>query len=71
VRRMFPPALMKSRRSLGVRFGPRPVKVRFHSLQSLRNVPYLSTVLVTAGDGHKLSRPIRTVQAFQLLAIRL
>lgn len=47
VRRMFPPALMKSRRIFGVKFGPRPTESQKTSLDLCHAiVPYLSTLVV-------------------------
>ena len=57
VRRMFPPAFMKSRRNLGVKCGPSPTLCQIVPLILDACNLYLLTWKVGSRGGRKLARP--------------
>jgi hypothetical protein len=71
VRRMFPPALMKSRRSFGVNCGPSPATSQIGALVAEACGFYLWTLEGVLIGGRKLSRPTQTVQLSRSSVIRM
>lgn len=71
VRRMFPPALMKSRRSLGVNCGPSPTICQIEGLFKEACGFYLWTLEAVLIGGRKLSRPTQTAQLSRSSVIRM
>lgn len=56
VRRMFPPALMKSRSTFGVNCGPRPIRIKLDQPDSAKKYKYRERDVVPFDFGGRMSR---------------